>query len=251
MNRGKTSQQREREIETLRRAVEDIYLETDIAPPSSRWPIAPLGPLLERLPLRCVEAAPLHLQTIREGLLRRRAVTPEQASTYLCTTEIEDAALLAGFLFAQGGLGFIFACATDKVVRRRFSVAHELGHFLLHYRPALARAVERGETEQPLRDVFAPTDADKAEDEQTTDTEVNEKTEVEHLARMEREANLFAAEILMPADLVRELAETWRGRLRNSPLTDRLASDLLVSREAMRIRLKSLNIQGGGGEPWD
>jgi Zn-dependent peptidase ImmA (M78 family) len=93
-------------------------------------------------------------------------------------------------------------------VRQRFSVAHELGHFVLHHR------------DQHFIDYGVP-------------AAVDGKTpgyNWEH----ERGANRFAAELLMPADLVRSDAKT-------TSLT-RLARRYEVSQEAMGFRLANLGL---------
>lgn len=45
----------------------------------------------------------------------------------------KDNCALHGFLLARGGHGIIFVNGTDKREERRFSIAHELAHFLLDY----------------------------------------------------------------------------------------------------------------------
>ena len=87
--------------------------------------------------------------------------------------------------------------------RRRFTIAHEIGHFVLH--PELARP-ERG-------------------------GQVTEAGRVE-----EREADAFAAELLMPEHLVRQAARE------HGADVDRLADRFDVSRSAMRTRLQRLDI---------
>ena len=87
--------------------------------------------------------------------------------------------------------------------RRRFTIAHEIGHFVLH--PELARP-ERG-------------------------GQVTEAGRVE-----EREADAFAAELLMPEPLVRQAARE------HGADVDRLADRFDVSRSAMRNRLQRLDI---------
>jgi hypothetical protein len=87
--------------------------------------------------------------------------------------------------------------------RRRFTIAHEIGHFVLH--PELARP-ERG-------------------------GDVTEAGRVQ-----EREADAFAAELLMPEDLVRQAARE------HGADVDRLADRFDVSRAAMRTRLARLDI---------
>jgi Zn-dependent peptidase ImmA (M78 family) len=62
---------------------------------------------------------------------------------------------------------------------------------------------------------------------------------------MEREANRFAAELLMPAELCHlRAAEVKRkhGCCPRGVLVYRLASELLVSREALRYRLQALGV---------
>ena len=87
--------------------------------------------------------------------------------------------------------------------RRRFTIAHEIGHFVLH--PQLARP-ERG-------------------------GQVTEAGRVE-----EREADAFAAELLMPEHQVRQAARE------HGADVDRLADRFDVSRSAMRNRLQRLDI---------
>jgi hypothetical protein len=87
--------------------------------------------------------------------------------------------------------------------RQRFTIAHEIGHFVLH--PARCRP-ERGGA-------------------------VNEAGRIE-----EREADAFAAELLMPANLVREAV-----REQGLDVT-RLADRFEVSRKAMQTRLRDLGL---------
>jgi Zn-dependent peptidase ImmA (M78 family) len=88
--------------------------------------------------------------------------------------------------------------------RRRFTIAHEIGHFVLHPQRL---APERGGA-------------------------VNAAWQGQ-----EREADQFAAELLMPAALVREAVLEHGDDLR------RLADRFDVSRKAMQVRLRSLAAQ--------
>lgn len=126
---------------------------------------------------------------------------------------------LAGFVFAAGRAGWAFVSAADPVPRRRFTAAHELGHFVLHRR-TMGRF--RADTDATLREA----------DEDVAD-------------QMEREANRFAVELLMPADVCRARADELHDKHGCCPrgvLVYRLASELLVSREALRYRLQSLGV---------
>src|SRR5262249_45759160 len=126
---------------------------------------------------------------------------------------------LAGFVFAAGRAGWAFISAADPLPRRRFTAAHELAHFLLH-RGTMGRF--RADTDATLREA---------------DDDVTE--------RIEREANRFAGELLMPEDVCQARAAELREKHQCCPrgvLVYRLASELLVSREALRYRLLSLGV---------
>lgn len=143
--------------------------------------------------------------------LRREGVTAEDLGN--------PNDVLAGFVFVAGRVGWAFVSAADPLPRRRFTAAHELGHFILH-RSTMGR-------------FRADTDATLCE----ADGDVTD--------RMEREANRFAAELLMPAEVCRARAAKLREKHRCCPrgvLVYRLASELLVSREALRYRLQALEV---------
>jgi IrrE N-terminal-like domain len=126
---------------------------------------------------------------------------------------------LAGFVFAAGRVGWAFVSAADPIPRRRFTAAHELGHFVLH-RETMGRF--RADTDATLCEA----------DDGTAD-------------RMEREANRFAAELLIPAEVCRARAAELRDKHGCCPrgvLVYRLSSELLISREALRYRLKALGV---------
>lgn len=105
-------------------------------------------------------------------------------------------------------------------VRQRFTIAHELGHVLLHG--------------------YTSTHADRSFKIRLRDSHSSEGS-----IREEIEANRFAAELLMPSDIIRR-------RLRNHVFEyvpekqaserelDRLAREFNVSKQALQIRLSSL-----------
>ena len=106
--------------------------------------------------------------------------------------------------------GYEIRCkADDHEVRRRFTIAHELGH------------VELGHLngrEKCLRDT-------------------RESYVIGTDKLIEREANHFAAALLMPAQAVRAVVAEMR-----NPNIERMARLFKVSRIAMGIRLKQLGI---------
>lgn len=102
--------------------------------------------------------------------------------------------------------------------RQRFTIAHELGHLLLHETRAMI-----------------------------VDTHVYRRDEVSSMGtkKEEREANAFAAELLMPRDFVEVVFDTVlmeQPAITASQLVSRLAADFEVSEQAMGIRLGNLGI---------
>lgn len=123
---------------------------------------------------------------------------------------------LAGCLYWVEDDGWAFVKADDILPRRRFSAAHELGHAVLH------------------RDTMGGFIADAA---------ISETDEAE--TQREREANQFAAELLMPEEVCAARAAELKTEYKACPrpvLAYRLASELLVSLQAMRYRLKTLGV---------
>jgi hypothetical protein len=128
---------------------------------------------------------------------------------------------LAGFIFKAGNAAWVYVSSDAKnpIGRQRFTAGHELAHAVLH-RDAMP--------EQFLADTH----------EMLSDPDVA-------LDPKEREANRFAAELLMPAEVCRARAEEMRNEYGCCPravLEYRLASELLVSAEAVRYRLKNLGV---------
>ncbi len=157
---------------------------------------------------------------------------------------------LAGFLYAEANDGLLLVKKNDPVARRRFSVAHELGHFLLHRSDAALVLTEA---------LFAPENgkAHDGEDKETLPVGqlelavAGEETVAarpspgaDDLRRMEREANAFAAELLMPQALCESLFAAHRKQFGTSEhvLLHRLSGALLVSPEALHYRLKGLEL---------
>jgi hypothetical protein len=132
-------------------------------------------------------------------------------------------ALLAPGEAPAGALSGLLLPAEDRIYvnavearrspqRRRFTIAHELGHWHLHR--------EGG----PHTRFCRPADIAEAAPSRSAPR------------RLEAEANRFAAALLMPADLVRERAAACRYSV---PV---LAREFGVSGAAMQVRLEVLNV---------
>jgi len=121
---------------------------------------------------------------------------------------------LAGMIAKRGENVTILVEQTDPPYRKRFTIAHELGHRVLH--------LERdGEFVDSTRDLFR-------------DHEAKTEESVES-RRAEIQANWFAAALLMPESLV-------RAQFTNTPDVERLARAFNVSVVAMGYRLEALGL---------
>lgn len=104
--------------------------------------------------------------------------------------------------------------ASHSLVRQRFTIAHELGHYMLH-RVLIGKGV----------------DDNKAYRSDDVGNFYNKNILPEH----ETQANQFAASLLMPADQVRSVYD------RMTSLSE-MALHFSVSKSAMDVRLRSLSL---------
>lgn len=104
--------------------------------------------------------------------------------------------------------------------RQRFTIAHEIGHYLLHKGDIIHVDSEKRAFEINFRGV----EASKGVDDQ------------------EKEANLFAAELLMPKSLLdKDLKCLGQMDLLNEEVIESLAKQYKVSVAALTFRLSNLN----------
>jgi Zn-dependent peptidase ImmA (M78 family) len=111
---------------------------------------------------------------------------------------------VSGYLEFRGGRWIVGLNSLHHKLRQRFTLAHEIAHFVLH----------RSRTEKFVDETFARRAASK-------DT-------------MEREADRFAAEFLMPGEAVRKAVDDGTNEL------DSLSQHFQVSALAMKYRLQTL-----------
>ncbi len=162
------------------------------------------GPIAYALPLAVVLLPRLRVAGV-DDWLRRQSVA--------CDVAMRDRPLRA-CLVARYGQGFVFVDGTDPDDEQRFSLAHEVAHFLRDYWQPRARAVERLGPE-----IFAVLDGERppraAERAHALLASVPlgyhvhfmERTADGHAAaadvdRAEHEADRLAFELLAPADAV-------------------------------------------------
>jgi hypothetical protein len=130
--------------------------------------------------------------------------------------ELAPGQQLSGLLLADRREIWVNAAeAREWPGRRRFTIGHELGHWCLHRRPGQVSLFCRHGQVEPT---------EKAE------------TDPEHLST-EGEANVFAAALTMPAELVRRHYATMRGE---PDCFERMCSLFGASQAAMGKRLHAV-----------
>lgn len=138
----------------------------------------------------------------------------EHLGLVLVKTDMADD--VSGMLIREEGASTVGLNKNHHPNRQRFTLAHEIGHHQLHRgRPLIV--------DSPVR------------------VNLRDRTSGMATDREEMEANRFAAELLMPRDLVLdEVAGASVGSI--DELKDRLAAEFKVSPEAMGYRLVNLGI---------
>jgi Zn-dependent peptidase ImmA (M78 family) len=127
---------------------------------------------------------------------------------------------VSGLLVVEKQHGVIGYNETQAFVRQRFTIAHEIGHFVLHLRDDPSALFIDTHYIVYRRDAQSSTGED----------------------RREREANRFAAALLMPAALLYSEIQKQPFDFGDDEMLATLAGKFQVSTQAMSIRLSNLNI---------
>lgn len=125
---------------------------------------------------------------------------------------------LSGMAFLRDGRPIIGVNSKHHPNRQRFTIAHELGHIILH-RPHLETAILIDKNRN-----FLPRDPTSAEG---TDP-------------LEVQANAFASELLLPTKLVRQALSEWPGDLNDDDYLIALAKRFRVSLTALQFKLANI-----------
>lgn len=160
-------------------------------------------------------------QLIEENNIKHPPVLVEQiieSRGIQLLKEHKPSSNVSGFIARRGGATIIGVNSSQASVRQRFTLAHELGHHLLH---------AQGLSEVHVDETFEV----KFRDERSSlGTDLDE-----------REANLFAAELLMPQHLIEEALATQIGiDISDDDVINELAENFGVSTQAMLFRLANL-----------
>ena len=225
--------------QSIQAAIADLYSIADIPQPTVKQSVILLGELIGGYNLTCTEIAGLTSEAASNFLLRRGAILEPITDT--------NQEPLAGYIYVNKTSGHILVERNDFLVRRRFSVAHELGHYVLHFLPLIASGAFVDEYESvEITEALAPSSPEEDGDDLPFG-QVRISQQTEHLPplppyeQMERDANEFAAELLMPVEVIRELVTHYTADCLGDDLIWRLSSEMLVSRAAMRWRLRELH----------
>lgn len=229
-------------------AVKEVYRQAGFDPEVPKPGVVPLYELIGAYPLRI---APLKNLTY-QGAIKFLAAETGQV---IASTGCEDRKI-SGFLYVYEFAGLFYGCILvekdEPIARQRFSAAHELGHYLLHFLPVLERSDwhTRSKTlmlaEGPtLTEGDAERDTSLVELSYASDSQAKTYKPPIDPQKMELEADQFAAEILMPATVCQVLAQRHccrRSGIQRQALAGRLAPEFLVSQTAMKLRLERLNL---------
>lgn len=159
---------------------------------------------------------------LREAGVRHEPVDVAALAHHLGLSITEEA-------FEESTSGVLVVRADQAVIgvnkrhprrRQRFTIAHELAHYVLHRHAA---------------HVFVD----------STLTFYRDKASAEGIDRQEIEANAFAAELLMPEDLLRQLSSGQELDLYDDIAVAKLATRFDVSEQALTIRLMNLKLVAG------
>ena len=127
---------------------------------------------------------------------------------------------VSGILVIDNGIGTIGYNVNESKVRRRFTIAHELGHYILH------REQSKLFLDKNFKIYFRSDNA--AENEQNQ--------------LMEQQANAFAAALLMPAKILKDEMSKIEFDLGNEEAVKSLAKIFNVSSTAMYYRIVNLEL---------
>lgn len=134
----------------------------------------------------------------------------------------DDLGDVSGMLISRpGSAPCIVVNKTHADVRKRFTIAHEIGHIYLHHR-------SHGGSDVHVDRGHFISFRNKRSEAGTDATEI--------------EANQFAAVLLMPTALVRIEAEKLGSRRLTDAHVDEFAQSFRVSQQAMTIRLHALGL---------
>ncbi|MNJ97106.1 hypothetical protein D3C87_148470 [compost metagenome] len=133
---------------------------------------------------------------------------------------------VSGVLVIKDNVATIGVNKANSLERKRFTIAHEMAHYSIHWKP-MSRSNQEVFVDKDLFMKFRNT--------------MNNYDREE--IRMEKEANAFAAALLMPKHFIEnELNKPEYQKLKESDIIQKLAKRFKVSEPAMTYRLANLQM---------
>ena len=240
--------------EAISQAVIKAYQDAEIDLATLKPGIVPLYTLIQSYPISVDEIQDMTAEKVAEFLEKETGQT-------ISIPEDKDC-LLAGYLYLQQYQDSLYGCIlTEKrpsaapIFRRRFSAAHELGHYLLHFLPLL-EVNTMNQSVKPLVVTEGLYHHSQTEEPETKEEKLNGELCLTNGLQavlnnlgidrnlIEEEADCFAGELLIPEKACYELAKRFQSRFgkKLDVLVGRLAPEFLVSKQAMKRRLLELGI---------
>lgn len=145
---------------------------------------------------------------------------------------------VAAAIEAEIGGGTIYYRKEDLVESQRFSIAHEIGHYVCHFLPN--QKIKSHKIYYNNKCFAAEVTLEykfKQQTEELSKYSNEERAEKLKRAHEETQANRFAAELLMPSHLMRLYYKKFDGDIR------KIAKVFKVSLTAMRIRVNDLGLK--------
>jgi Zn-dependent peptidase ImmA (M78 family) len=138
----------------------------------------------------------------------------QKLSVEICEEKLDED--VSGVLVMKNTVPFIFINTNQSELRQRFTIAHELGHFVIHHSDW---HVDNGKSTKIYN-----------RDSRSSSGEFLE----------EIEANQFAAELLMPKEIIDKFMTKQKISNFDENIIDELSKFLKVSVQALSIRLAKL-----------
>jgi len=235
----------------LHEAIRQVYANAGMDRADVKPGIVPLYEMIGAYPITVAELPHMTYRTAIEFLIA------EVGNDIAMPSDADRS--LSGLLYAYEDdnylHAFIITEKTDGIPRRRFTAAHELGHYVRHFLPLLGSR-HTAAHRLAIVDGISYTGSDEADIEQQMGGSTfisdellgpisgDDSVKLSSTRQKEQEANEFAAEILMPAEACCALAEQYTKKFgKNRAVVARcLAPAFLVSQEAMQRRLKNLGL---------
>jgi Zn-dependent peptidase ImmA (M78 family) len=222
----------------IEEAIKELFRSAELLQAMEKLRVIPLNDLVGMYNLICTEITGLTSEVASNFLLQKGAI--------FNPLDVASKEPLAGYIYVGRSMGYIFVEKRDLLVRRRFSIAHELGHYVLHFLPLIEQFEQDGDEFIEIIEALSSPGEDEDAEELPKGKVYAQQTKLESLLptyeQMEQEANQFAAELLMPEVIVRRLVEKYATDCRGDDLNWRLATEMLVSGTAMKRRLRELQL---------